>query len=89
MKALMKTGDFAQLCRTTKETLRHYDQLGLLCPVERAKTDTSSILLHNILTICLFQHFRVPVFRWRIFAIFLAIVAVRDCREYLILKLTS
>lgn len=37
MKALMKTGDFAQLCRTTKETLRHYDQLGLLRPVGRAK----------------------------------------------------
>lgn len=28
----LKSGDFAQLCRTTKDTLRHYRQIGLLEP---------------------------------------------------------
>lgn len=32
MNALMKSGDFAALCQTTKETLRHYDRIGLLVP---------------------------------------------------------
>ena len=31
--SLMKTADFAQFCRTTKETLFHYDRIGLLKPV--------------------------------------------------------
>lgn len=32
MERVLKAGAFAQLCRTTKETLRHYDRLGLLEP---------------------------------------------------------
>lgn len=32
MNALMKSGEFAALCQTTKETLRHYDRIGLLVP---------------------------------------------------------
>lgn len=31
-KILFKTGEFAKLCNTTKDTLFHYDQLGLLKP---------------------------------------------------------
>lgn len=31
-KHLLKTGEFARLCRTTKETLLHYDRKGLLKP---------------------------------------------------------
>lgn len=31
------TGEFAKLCGTTKETLRHYDALGLLQPEERGE----------------------------------------------------
>lgn len=26
------TGDFAKLCEVTKQTLFHYDNIGLLCP---------------------------------------------------------
>lgn len=37
MKSLLKSGEFAKLCRTTKETLRHYDKIGLFSPVIRAK----------------------------------------------------
>lgn len=33
---LLKTGEFAYLCDTTKETLRHYKDIGLLCPVAYA-----------------------------------------------------
>ena len=32
------SGEFAKLCGTTKETLRHYDSLGLLCPERRGET---------------------------------------------------
>lgn len=32
MDTFLKTGDFAKLCRTTKETLRHYANIGLLAP---------------------------------------------------------
>lgn len=31
----MTTGEFAALCETTKETLRHYERIGLLQPAER------------------------------------------------------
>ena len=37
MKALLKAGEFARLCRTTKETLRHYDRIGLLRPAARGE----------------------------------------------------
>ena len=30
MDPLLKSGEFAQLCRTTKETLRHYAKIDLL-----------------------------------------------------------
>lgn len=34
---LLKAGEFARLCGTTKETLRHYRNIGLLVPVAKAK----------------------------------------------------
>lgn len=34
---LLKAGEFARLCGTTKETLRHYRDIGLLGPVAKAK----------------------------------------------------
>ena len=37
MNGMMKSGEFARLCRTTKETLRHYDRIGLLSPAIRAQ----------------------------------------------------
>ena len=37
MKNLLKCGEFAHLCGTTKETLRHYSDIGLLSPVQVAK----------------------------------------------------
>ena len=37
MDAVMKSGEFARLCRTTKETLRHYDRIGLLSPAVRGQ----------------------------------------------------
>lgn len=36
MQELLRTGAFARLCRTTKETLRHYERIGLLIPAQRA-----------------------------------------------------
>lgn len=33
---MLKAGEFARLCRTTKETLRHYEDIGLLAPAARA-----------------------------------------------------
>ena len=32
MDTLLKSGQFAKLCRTTKETLRHYERVGILRP---------------------------------------------------------
>ena len=37
VQELMKAGEFARFCRTTKETLRHYDRIGLLRPAVRAE----------------------------------------------------
>lgn len=37
MDTLFKSGEFASLCRTTKETLRHYAKVGLLVPVLQAE----------------------------------------------------
>lgn len=37
MDDLLKAGAFADLCCTTKETLRHYDRMGLLQPTARAE----------------------------------------------------
>ncbi len=37
MRKLLKIGDFSQLAQVSTRTLRHYDQLGLLKPVETAK----------------------------------------------------
>ena len=37
MEAFLKTGEFAKLCRTTKETLRHYANIGLLVPSMQAE----------------------------------------------------
>ncbi len=34
---LLKAGEFAHLCSTTKETLRHYKDIGLLQPVAKAE----------------------------------------------------
>ena len=34
---LLKAGEFAHLCGTTKETLRHYKDIGLLMPVAKAE----------------------------------------------------
>lgn len=34
---LLKAGEFAHLCGTTKETLRHYKDIGLLAPVMKAE----------------------------------------------------
>ncbi|MDR2565066.1 MAG: MerR family transcriptional regulator [Bifidobacteriaceae bacterium] len=40
---LLRTGEFARLCGTTKETLRHYHQVGLLHP---AVTDANGYQLY-------------------------------------------
>ncbi|MEQ2957534.1 MerR family transcriptional regulator [Slackia piriformis] len=34
MESLFKTGEFAELCQTTKNTLIHYDHVGVLKPTE-------------------------------------------------------
>lgn len=33
MDNLMRSGEFAKVCHTTKETLRHYERIGLLLPL--------------------------------------------------------
>lgn len=33
MKEFLHSGEFAKLCQTTKETLRHYDRIGLFKPI--------------------------------------------------------
>ncbi|MEG0392432.1 MAG: MerR family transcriptional regulator [Anaerovoracaceae bacterium] len=32
MKKYFTTGEFATLCKVTKQTLFHYDRIGILCP---------------------------------------------------------
>lgn len=41
---LYKTGEFARLCNTTKETLRHYRDIGLLTP---ARTEQNGYRLYS------------------------------------------
>ena len=36
-KIYFTKGEFAKLCGTTRETLRHYDSMGLLCPEHRGE----------------------------------------------------
>lgn len=44
VKGLLKAGDFAKMCGTTKETLRHYRSLGLLNP---EKIDSNGYRLYG------------------------------------------
>lgn len=37
MSEKMKRGEFARLCHTTKDTLRHYEEIGLLTPASTAE----------------------------------------------------
>ncbi len=56
---LLKTGEFAYLCGTTKETLRHYKNIGLLCPVAYAENGYalySPLQLSDYLLIASLQH---------------------------------
>lgn len=36
MADMLRSGQFARLCRTTKDTLRHYEEIGLLAPASTA-----------------------------------------------------
>ena len=36
-KSFFTTGQFAKLCKTTKETLRHYNNIGLLIPEAKSE----------------------------------------------------
>ena len=47
--AFFTTGQFAKLCSTTKETLFHYDSLGLLKPARVGENG--------------YRYYRLPVFR--------------------------
>lgn len=38
MKEFLRSGEFAKLCQTTKETLRHYDRIGLFKPAARTES---------------------------------------------------
>ena len=38
-KGLFSINEFANLSRTTKDTLIHYDKIGLLCPLERGRNN--------------------------------------------------
>ena len=61
MDPLLKSGEFAQLCRTTKETLRHYAKIDLLSPSIRARMGITTTHLPSLLIMLLFQHFKVRV----------------------------
>lgn len=45
---LFKTGEFAQLCGTTKDTLFHYDRLGLLKPAQTLPNGYRCYALHQL-----------------------------------------
>ena len=40
-KSWLTSGAFAELCGTTKETLRHYKDMGLLLPAHRGDNNYS------------------------------------------------
>lgn len=58
MDTLLKAGDFAKLCRTTKETLRHYDRIGLLRPAARADNGYKLYALSQIVDFALVSALR-------------------------------
>lgn len=41
------TGEFAKLCHVKKQTLFHYDEIGLLSPEIKKRTDTDTIPIIN------------------------------------------
>lgn len=58
MDTLLKAGAFAKLCRTTKETLRHYDRIGLLRPAARADNGYKLYALSQIVDFALVSALR-------------------------------
>ena len=58
MDTLLKAGAFAKLCRTTKETLRHYDRIGLLRPAARAENGYKLYALSQIVDFALVSALR-------------------------------
>lgn len=60
---LLKAGEFAHLCSTTKETLRHYKDIGLLQPVAKAE---NGYQLYSPLQISDYAHFIVAASRMQL-----------------------
>ncbi|AEN88454.1 Multidrug-efflux transporter 2 regulator [Priestia megaterium WSH-002] len=42
------TGEFANLCRIKKQTLFHYDEIGLLSPQIKKRMDIGTIRMNNL-----------------------------------------
>ena len=72
MDPLLKSGEFAQLCRTTKETLRHYAKIDLSDGIyvvnlngyivqSAQRIGITTTRLPSLLIMLLFQHFKVRV----------------------------
>ena len=53
----MRSGEFAQLCGTTKNTLIHYDELGILRPSHRGANGYRSYTLDDYMAFSAVQAF--------------------------------
>lgn len=53
----MRSGEFAQLCGTTKNTLIHYDELGILKPSHRGANGYRSYTLDDYIAFCIVHAF--------------------------------
>lgn len=53
----MRSGEFAQLCATTKNTLLHYDELGILRPSQRETNGYRSYTLDDYMTFVIVRAF--------------------------------
>ena len=82
MDTLLKSGQFAKLCRTTKETLRHYERVGVLRPALQEENGYKSTRLPRLPIFPLLRHFKVRDCLWARSRISYKNLAVSICMLY-------
>lgn len=58
MNRALRSGQFARLCRTTKDTLRHYEDIGLLAPAFTAENGYKNYLPDQVMDFMLISALR-------------------------------
>jgi DNA-binding transcriptional MerR regulator len=81
---LLKPGEFAYLCATTKETLRHYRDVGLLCPAHTADNGYQYYSVVQILDFLLISALRSAGCSLKEIQSYLTMPSTEELREVLV-----